>query len=86
METAFYICLLMNHKGVDYCLVIKVQHYDNLYNNIKQLLEEQKDLQIVSEYKAFLNAVTLRSIAAVNKSPKVWVGSELVTAAGISTN
>jgi hypothetical protein len=62
--------------------VIKVQHYkrlntdfDNLYSNIKQLLEEQKDLQIVSEYKGFLNAVTLRSIVAVNKSPKVWVGS-----------
>ena len=60
----------------------KVQHYkglntdlDNLYNNIKQLLEEQKDLQIVSEYKGFLNAVPLRSIVAVNKSPKVWVGS-----------
>src|SRR6476620_4807173 len=60
----------------------KVQHYrglstnlDNLYNNIKQLLEDQKDLQIVSEYKGTLNAVPLRSIVAVNKSPKVWVGS-----------
>src|SRR5919202_5596846 len=60
----------------------KVQHYkglntdlDNLYNNIKELLEEEKDLQIVSEYKGFLNAVPLRSIVAVNKSPKVWVGS-----------
>lgn len=60
----------------------KVQHYrglntnlDNLYNNIKQLLEDQKDLQIVSEYKGFLNAVPLRSIVAVNKSPKVFVGS-----------
>ena len=60
----------------------KVQHHrglntnlDNLYNNIKQLLEDQKDLQIVSEYKGTLNAVPLRSIVAVNKSPKVWVGS-----------
>jgi hypothetical protein len=60
----------------------KVQHYrglntnlDNLYNSIKQLLENQKDLQIVSEYKGTLNAVPLRSIVAVNKSPKVWVGS-----------
>ena len=60
----------------------KVQRYrglntnlDNLYNNIKQLLEDQKDLQIVSEYKGTLNAVPLRSIVAVNKSPKVWVGS-----------
>ena len=41
----------------------KVQHYrglntnlDNLYNSIKQLLEDQKDLQIVSEYKGTLNA------------------------------
>ena len=60
----------------------KVQHYrglntnlDNLYNSIKHLLEDQKDLQIVSEYKGTLNAVPLRSIVAVNKSPKVWVGS-----------
>ena len=60
----------------------KVHHYrglntnlDNLYNNIKQLLEDQKDLQIVSEYKGTFNAVPLRSIVAVNKSPKVWVGS-----------
>jgi len=60
----------------------KVQHYrglstnlDNLYNNIKQLLEDQKDLQIVSEYKGTLNAVPLSSIVAVNKSPKLWVGS-----------
>ena len=60
----------------------KVQHYrglntnlDNLYNSIKQVLEDQKDLQIVSEYKGLLNAVPLRSIVAVNKSPKVWVGS-----------
>jgi hypothetical protein len=60
----------------------KVQHYkelntdlDNLYNNIKKLLEGQKDLQIVSEYKGLLNAIPLRSIAAVNKSAKVWVGS-----------
>jgi hypothetical protein len=44
--------------------VSKVQHYkelntdlDNLYNTIKQLLEGQKDLQIVSEYKGLLNAV-----------------------------
>ena len=60
----------------------KVQHYrglntnlEKLYNDIKQLLEDQKDLQIVSEYKGTLNAVPLRSIVAINKSPKVWVGS-----------
>lgn len=62
--------------------MVKVQHYrglntdlDNLYKSIKQLLEGQKDLQIVSEYKGLLNAIPLRSIVAVNKSPKVWVGS-----------
>ncbi len=60
----------------------KVQHYqvlntnlDLLYNNIKQELQDQKDLEIVSEYKGTLNSVPLRSIVAVNKSPKVWVGS-----------
>jgi hypothetical protein len=60
----------------------KVQHYkglntdlDTLYNAIKHLLEDQKDLHIVSEYKGLLNSVPLRSIVAVNKSPKVWVGS-----------
>lgn len=39
------------------------------------MLEGQKDLQTVSEYKGLLNAVPLRSIVAVNKSPKVWIGS-----------
>jgi hypothetical protein len=62
--------------------VAKVQHYrglntdlDKLYNSIKQLLQDQKDLQIVSEYKGTMNAIPLRSIVAVNKSAKVWVGS-----------
>jgi hypothetical protein len=62
--------------------VAKVQHYrrlgtnlDNLYNSIKDLLETQKELRIVSEYKGFLNSVPLRSIVAVNTSPKVWAGS-----------
>ena len=48
---------------------------DKLYNSIKQLLQDQKDLQIVSEYKGTMNAIPLRSIVAVNKSAKVWVGS-----------
>ena len=62
--------------------VAKVQHYrrlgtklGNLYNSIKELLETQKELRIVSEYKGFLNNVPLRSIVAVNTSPKVWAGS-----------
>ncbi len=60
----------------------KVQHYrgldtnlDNLYSSIKQLLQDQKELRIVSEYKGFLNSIPLRSIVAVNTSPEVWAGS-----------
>jgi hypothetical protein len=60
----------------------KVQHYtglntnlDNLYNSLKQVLQTQKELRIVSEYKGLLNSIPLRSIVAVNTSPKVWVGS-----------
>jgi hypothetical protein len=62
--------------------VAKVQHYkklntnlDNLYGSIKDLIQTQKELRIVSEYKGLLNSVTLRSIVAVNTSPKVWAGS-----------
>src|ERR687890_2132865 len=60
----------------------KVQHYrglntnlEKLYGSIKGELEVQKDLEIVSEYKGTMNSVPLRSIVAVNKSPKVWAGS-----------
>ena len=60
----------------------KVQHYkglntnlDNLYNSLKQVLQTQKELRIVSEYKGLLNSIPLRSIVAVNTSPKVWAGS-----------
>ena len=57
----------------------KVQHYrglntnlDSLYDNIKHELQNQKDIEIVSEYKRTMNSVPLRSIVAINKSPKVW--------------
>jgi hypothetical protein len=60
----------------------KVQHYkglntnlDNLYESIKHVIQNQKELKIVSEYKGFLNSIPLRSIVAVNNSPKVWAGS-----------
>ena len=60
----------------------KVQHYsglntnlDSLYDKIKHELQNQKDIEIVSEYKGTMNSVPLRSIGAVNKSPKVWAGS-----------
>ena len=60
----------------------KVQHYrglntnlDRLYDSIKRELQDQKDIEIVSEYKGTMNSVPLHSIVAVNKSPKVWAGS-----------
>lgn len=60
----------------------KVQHYrrlstnlENLYNIIKELLETQKEYYEMFEYKGFINSVPLRSIVAVNTSPKVWAGS-----------
>jgi hypothetical protein len=42
---------------------------------IKQVLQDRKELRIVSEYKGLLNSIPLRSIVAVNTSPKVWAGS-----------
>ena len=48
---------------------------DNLYESIKHVIQNQKELKIVSEYKGFLNSIPLRSIVAVNNSPKVWAGS-----------
>ncbi|MEO9364027.1 MAG: hypothetical protein ABI348_09020 [Nitrososphaera sp.] len=60
----------------------KVQHYrglntnlERLYDSIKAELEDQKNLQIVSEYKGELNGTPLRSVVAVNKSLKVFAGS-----------
>src|ERR687886_583646 len=60
----------------------KVQHYrgldtnlDNLYNSIKAEIENEKNLQVISEYKGEMNGKPLRSIVAVNKSLKVFAGS-----------
>lgn len=60
----------------------KVQHFkglnsnlENIYDTIKNTIEEEKNLKIVEEYKGFLNGVPLRSIVALNNSPKVIVGS-----------
>jgi hypothetical protein len=62
--------------------VAKVQHYrglntnlDSLYNSIKKEIQDQKELQIISEYKGTLNELPLRSIVAMNNSLKVWAGS-----------
>ena len=43
--------------------------YHSLYNSIKQELEKEKNLKIVSEIKGEMNAIKpLRSITAINKS------------------
>ena len=56
----------------------KVQHYrglhtdiDRLYEAIKNEVESQSNLQIVSEFEGSINDLPLRSIVAVNKSLKV---------------
>jgi hypothetical protein len=60
----------------------KVQHYrglgtnlDNLYDSIKAEIQNEKNLQIVSEYKGEMNGIPLRSVMAVNRSLKVFAGS-----------
>jgi hypothetical protein len=60
----------------------KVQHYkglnsnlEKIYNIIKDTINEESNLKIVSEYKGLLNGIPLRSIMAINNSPKVIVGS-----------
>ncbi|HET6589430.1 MAG: hypothetical protein AB7V56_02090 [Candidatus Nitrosocosmicus sp.] len=60
----------------------KIQHYkglnsnlERIYETIKNTIEQEKNLKIVEEYKGFLNGVPLRSIIALNNSPKVIVGS-----------
>lgn len=60
----------------------KVQHYlgldtdlENLYNSIKAEIENEKNLEIVSEYKGEMTGKPLRSIVALNKSLKVFAGS-----------
>jgi cytoskeletal protein CcmA (bactofilin family) len=53
----------------------RVEHYrglqtniDGLYSSIKQELESEKCIKIVSEIKGEMNGKPLRSITAVNKS------------------
>ena len=48
---------------------------ENLYNSIKAEIENEKNLQIASEYKGEMNGKPLRSIVALNKSLKVFAGS-----------
>jgi hypothetical protein len=60
----------------------KVEHYrgldtdlEKLYNSIRAEIENEKNLQILSEYKGEMNVKPLRSIVALNKSLKVFAGS-----------
>ena len=53
----------------------RVEHYknlqtdiDDLYNHIKQELQKESSLKIVSEIKGEMNSQPLRSITAVNGS------------------
>jgi hypothetical protein len=56
---SLFVSKVQDHKGLN-------TNLDNLYNSIKQLLEGQKDVKIVLEYKGLLNAITLRSIVALH--------------------
>jgi len=60
----------------------RVEHYkgldtdiDSLYNSIKQELEKEKNLKIVSEIKGEMNGKPLRSITAINRSLVVLAGA-----------
>jgi hypothetical protein len=55
---SLFVSKVQDHEGLN-------TNLDNLYNSIKQLLEGQKDVKIVLEYKGLLNAITLRSIVAL---------------------
>jgi hypothetical protein len=60
----------------------RVEHYrglntnlDSLYKSIKQELEEEKHIKIVSEIKGTMNGKPLRSLTAVNTSIVVLAGA-----------
>jgi hypothetical protein len=62
--------------------MVRIEHFtnldtnmDNLYNSIKEELEKEKNLKIVSEIKGEMNGLPLRSITAVNKSLVVLAGA-----------
>ncbi len=62
--------------------MVRVEHYknlqtniDNLYDRIKQEIQQEKNLKIVSEIKGEINGKPLRSITAVNLSVVVLAGA-----------
>ena len=59
----------------------RVEHFkdldtniDNLYNSIKDEIQKEKSLKLVSEVKGEMNGRPLRSITAVNTSLVVLAG------------
>ncbi len=50
-------------------------NFDNLYNSIKEEVQDEKNLKIVSEIKGELNGQPLRSLTAVNTSAVVLAGA-----------
>ena len=62
--------------------MVRVEHYknlqtniDNLYNSIKQEIQQEKNLKIVSEIKGEINGKPLHSLTAVNQSVVVLAGA-----------
>lgn len=49
---SLFVSKVQDHEGLN-------TNLDNLYNSIKQLLEGQKDVKIVLEYKGLLNSIVV---------------------------
>lgn len=67
---------------MNFITMTRVQHYkglqtdiDNLFNSIKDELQNEKNLKLVSEMKGEMNSRPLRSITAINKSLVVLAGA-----------
>ena len=67
---------------MNFMTMTRVQHYkglqtniDNLFNSIKDELQNEKNLKLVSEIKGEMNGRPLRSITAINKSLVVLAGA-----------
>jgi hypothetical protein len=64
-----YICDKFNYTKQNIFYMSKVQHYkginsnlEKIYSVIKDTINEENNLKIVSEYKGLLNGIPLRSI------------------------
>lgn len=70
------------HSFSRYSIMARVEHFkdldtniDNLYNSIKEIIQKEKSLKLVSEVKGEMNGRPLRSITAVNTSLVVLAGT-----------